>query len=166
MARVMTDRPARTKKAERTWIVVADGGHARIMESPEAHSGVTVRLQAQSAARLTGGKLAADRLPRAQESANAARHGIEPRQSLKDHEKRLFAARLAGYLKGGAAEFDRLILVAPARFLNLLERELPAVVARKVAVTRKQDLTWMSEAEVLARLGAIGSKVKRTRVAR
>lgn len=160
------DRLARAKKAERTWIVVADGGHARIMESAEAHSGVTVRLEAQSAARVTGGKLASDRLPRAQESANAARHGIEPRLSLKDHEKRLFASRLAGYLKGGAAQYDRLILVAPARFLTLLDQELPAAVARKVAVTRKQDLTWMSEAEVLKRLGTVGSKVQRARVAR
>ena len=39
---------ATTKKAERTWIVVADGGHARILESGHRHSGVTVRLDVTS----------------------------------------------------------------------------------------------------------------------
>src|SRR5688572_17182429 len=100
MAKARTSRMTPATKAQRTWIVVADGGHARIMESAHPHSGITVRLDVTSDARLTAGRLAADRLPRTQESGNSARHGIAPRLSLKDHEKRLFAARLADYLRG------------------------------------------------------------------
>lgn len=163
MARTTAPRKPASKKTQRTWIVVADGGHARVLESGQPHSGVTVRLDATSAARLTAGKLASDRLPRTQESGSSARHGITPRQSLKDHEKRLFAERLAGYLKGGFDNFDQLVLVAPVRFLNLVRDTLPDNVSKKIAVTRGKDLTWMTDAEVLEHLGAIGGQVRRTR---
>ena len=154
---------ATAKKAERTWIVVADGGHARILESGHRNSGVTVRLDVTSDARRTAGKLASDRLPRTQESGNSARHGIEPRVSLKNHEKQIFAERLAGYLTGGISNFDQLVLVAPMRFLNLVRDTLPDNVSKKIAATRGKDLTWMSDAEVLEHLGSLGSQVQRIR---
>jgi protein required for attachment to host cells len=154
---------ASAKKAQRTWIVVADGGHARILESGQPHSGVTVRLEVASDARLTAGKLAADRLPRAQESSTSAHHAIAPRLSLKEHEKRLFAARLVDYLKGGLSNFDRLVLVAPTRFLNLVGETLPNNVSKKVSAMRGKDLTWMSDAEVLDHLGPLGGQVRRAR---
>jgi protein required for attachment to host cells len=163
MARDTAPRKAAAKKAQRTWIVVADGGRARILESGQPHSGVTVRLEVASDARLTAGKLAADRLPRAQESSNSAHHAIAPRLSLKDHEKRLFAARLADYLKGGLSNFDQLVLVAPTRFLNLVRETLPDNVSKKVSVMRGKDLTWMSDAEVLDHLGPLGGQVRRAR---
>lgn len=158
-----TPRRAAAKTAQRTWIVVADGGHARILESGHPHSGVTVRLDVTSAARQTAGKLAADRLPRTQESKNSARHGIEPRVSLKDYEKRVFAARLADYLKGGINSFDQLVLVAPMRFLNLVRETLPDDVSKKISAARSKDLTWMTDAEVLDHLGPLGGHVRRMR---
>lgn len=163
MAKATASRTAAAKKTQRTWIVVADGGHARILESGQPHSGVTVRLDLTSDARQTAGKLAADRLPRTQESGSAARHGIEPRLSLKDNEKRLFAARLAGYLKGGLGSFDRLVLVAPMRFLNVLREEMPDAVTQKISATRSKDLTWMTDAQVLEHLGTLGRQVRRLR---
>jgi len=150
-------------KAQRTWIVVADGGHARILESGQPHTGVTLRLNVTSDARQTAGKLASSRLPRTQESASSARHAIAPRLSLKDHEKRAFATRLAAYLKGGFDGFDQLVLVAPVRFLNLVRDALPDDVSRKIAVTRGKDLTWMTDAEILEHLGAVGGQVRRAR---
>lgn len=163
MARATNLRKTNAKKVKRTWIVVADGGHARILESDQPHTGVTVRLDLTSGARLTAGKLASDRLPRTQESGSSARHGIEPRVSLKESEKRLFAARLASYLKGGINGFDQLVLVAPTRFLNLVKEALPDNVSRKVSVTRGKDLTWMSDSEVLDHLGPLGGQVRRAR---
>ncbi|MEZ5829651.1 MAG: host attachment protein [Dongiaceae bacterium] len=163
MAKGTAARKPAAKKPQRTWIVVADGGHARILESGQPHSGITVRLDATSAARQTAGKLAAGRLPRTQESGSSARHGIEPRLSLKDHEKLVFAARLAGYLKGGIDSFDQLVLVAPTRFLKLVRDALPGNVARKVTVARGKDLTWMTDAEILEHLGAVGRQVRRPR---
>lgn len=163
MAKGTAPRRTAASKTQRTWIVVADGAHARILESGQPHSGVTVRLDATSEARKTAGKLASDRLPRAQESSASARHAIEPRLSLKDHEKKVFAARLAGYLKGGLDNFDQLVLVAPTRFLNLVREALPANVAKKIAMTRGKDLTWMTDAEVLEHLGAVGRQVRRPR---
>ena len=163
MARATTARRTAAKKDQRTWIVVADGGHARVLESGHPYSGITVRLDVMSDARLTAGKLAADRLPRTQESKNSARHAIAPRMSLKDHEKRLFAARLADYLKGGLGNFDQLVLVAPMRFLNLVRETLPDNVSKKISVMRGKDLTWMSDAEVLDHLGPLGGQVRRVR---
>lgn len=163
MAKASAPRRTTAKKEHRTWIVVADGGHARILESGHRHSGVTVRLDLTSGARQTAGKLAADRLPRMQESANAARHGIEPRLALKDHEKRVFAARLADYLRGGLGNFDQLVIVAPVRFLNLLRNTVSDAVAKKISATRGKDLTWMTDAEVLNHLGSMGGEVRRLR---
>jgi protein required for attachment to host cells len=163
MAKSPTPRRAAAKKTQRTWIVVADSGHARILESGHPHSGVTVRLNLTSDAKQTAGKLASGRLPRTQESANAARHGIEPRLSLKDYEKRVFAARLADYLKGGLANFDQLVLVAPTRFLNLIREAIPDSVEKKISAARSKDLTWMTDAQVLDHLGSVGGQVRRAR---
>ena len=163
MAKRSTSKLPVAKRAPRTWIVVADGGHARILESGYPHSGVTVRLEVTSGATETAGKLAADRLPRTQESSYTARHGIEPRLSLKAYEKRVFAARLADYLKGGLANFDELVLVAPIRFLSLLHDALSDAVAAKISATRGKELTWMTDAQVLDHLGAIGDQVRRAR---
>jgi hypothetical protein len=143
--------------------VVADGGHARILESGHRNSGVTVRFDLTSDARQTAGKLAAGRLPRTQESGNTARHGIEPRLALKDHEKRVFAARLADYLRGGLGNFDQLVVVAPMHFVNLLRESVSDLVAKKIFATRGKDLTWMSDAEVLDHLGPLGEQVRRLR---
>jgi protein required for attachment to host cells len=150
-------------KDKRVWVIVADGGHARILESHTSHAGVSVRLDVDSDARLTGGKLAAGRLPRGQESANSARHGIEPRVSLKQHEKDLFVARLADYLKGGRSRFDQLVVVAPAKIANALKGALPAAVTDRIVMTRHSDMTWMSVAEVLKRLGPLGTQIQKSR---
>jgi protein required for attachment to host cells len=163
MVKAISPRGTGAKKELRTWIVVADGGHARVLESGHLHSGVTVRLDVTSGARQTAGKLADDRLPRTQESRTTARHGIEPRLSLKDHEKRLFAARLVDYLKGGLDNFDQLVLVAPLRFLDMVRDALPENVAKKVRTTRSKDLTWMTDAQVLDHLGYAGEQVRRMR---
>ena len=162
MAKATTRRQQATKKA-RTWIVVADGGPARILESDYWYSGVTVRFDVTSDARQTAGKLAADRLPRTQESKSSARHGIEPRVSLKNHEKQIFAERLADYLKGGINNFDQLVLVAPMRFLTLVRDTLPDNVSKKISTTRGKDLTWMTDTEVLDHLGLLGDQVRRKR---
>lgn len=163
MARARTPRISATKGEPRTWIVVADGGYARILESKYPHSGVSVRLELASSAAETAGKLAADRLPRIQESSYTARHGIEPRLSLKAYEKRLFAARLADYLRGGLDNFDELVLVAPIRFLSVLRDALPDAVAAKISATRGKNLTWMTDAQVLEHLDSIGDQVRRAR---
>jgi protein required for attachment to host cells len=156
-------RRAAEKRAPRTWIVVADSGHARILESGHPPSAVAIRLDVTSDARQTAGKLSAGRLPRTQESGSSARHGIEPRLSLKEHEKRVFAIRLAGYLKGGLGNFDQLVLVAPTRFLNLLREAISHNVVKKILVARSKDLTWMTDAQVLDYLGSVGGQVRRAR---
>ena len=163
MAKARTSQEMSAKNAPRTWIVVADGGQARILESGYPHSGAVVRLDVTSDARQTAGKLASDRLPRTQESGSSARHGIEPRVGLKDHEKRAFATRLADYLSTEIGNFDELIVVAPMRFLGLLRDAFPDDVSRNISTTRSKDLTWMSDAEVLDHLGPLGAQVRRER---
>nr|WP_298684356.1 host attachment protein [uncultured Dongia sp.] len=152
------------KRNPRVWVVVADGAQARILESEAAHAGVTVRLDLSSDARLTGGKLAAGPLPRGQRSASSARYGIEPRQSLKQHEKALFVRRVADLLTGGRSRYDQLILVAPARVVAALREALPAAVDAKIVLTRNSDMTWMSVPDILKRLGPIGAHIQKSRI--
>ncbi len=166
MAKPVTEPLLKAVKARnpRTWIVVADGAHARILESDQPHSGVILALEADSPARQQASRLVSDRLPRGQESATSARHAIVPRMNPKKHETELFLARLATYLKGNTGRFDQLVLVAPSRVIGFLKSALPVAVTRKIGATHAKDLTWMPVAEVLERLGQIGRQVRRTRV--
>ncbi|WP_374651733.1 host attachment protein [Dongia sp.] len=162
MKSVVAAKSARGKD-KRVWVIVADGGQARILESDTAHAGVSVRLDINSDARQTGGKLAAGRLPRTQESSGSARHGIEPRVSLKQHEKDLFVARLADYLKGSRSRFDQLVIVAPVKINSALKAALPVALAERVVMSRNSDMTWMSVPEVLKRLGPLGAQIQKAR---
>lgn len=151
------------RKNKRTWVVVADSGRGRILESESPHSGVTIHFNSLSDGRLTGGQLAPDRLPRAHSSAGPMRHGIDPRQTLKKHEEDIFIARLVNYLTGSRGKFDQLVLVAPVRTANALLTALPPSVNSKVVMTRKKDMTWMRTSEVLDRLGPMGKGIQRSR---
>lgn len=160
----MSPRAMLDGKASRTWIVVSDGGHARVLESERPHSGVALIFATDSPARLSQGKLADDRLPRAKESVGAMRHAIAPRLDLKTHEKRLFCQRLARYLAGNIVHFDNLALVAPSGILSLIRQNLPAAASRKLIMVEAKDLTWMPNSEILARLGSLGRQLCKERL--
>lgn len=157
----------RSKSKDRTWVVVADRAHARVMESPHQHSGITILLEVDSkSGRARGPKNVDDRLPRTQESASSARHAIAARLDPKAHEQKIFIERLARYLKSNTSHFDSLVLVAPKTVLPRITAELSPPVRKKLALEFKKDLTWMRTADILEKLGPLGQKLKKERIAR
>ncbi|MFO1189907.1 MAG: host attachment protein [Alphaproteobacteria bacterium] len=141
-----------------TWILVADGARARLLvnEGPgkgirplEAHENPHMHDRTRD--------LGTERPGRVQESANAARHSMEPRVDWHTWEKHLFAKGLAESLNAAAAagKFDRLVLVAPPHILGELRVALNKKVREKISGEINKDLTHMPDRDLLAPLGDV-----------
>jgi hypothetical protein len=147
---------------DRIWLVVADAGHARILEGDREHSGVALVLEA-SAPRMSSATRSRTH-PMRRSSDNPDRHVVAPLRNLKTHEMQLFFSRLADYLAGNAGRYDRLVLVAPSRVLQQMTRSFPKMLLAKVMERHKDDLTWMSAGAILDHLGRLGGEMCRLRV--
>ena len=130
-------------KFERTWIVIADGAHARVFEhsienptlEPVDELAFDVRLPPTR-------ELVTDRLVRTFESRGHARHAKAERTDPHREFKRASAERLAGMLKSelAAKRYDRLILVAPPVTLGDLRDALAKNVKARVSAELAHDL--------------------------
>ena len=127
-----------------TWILVADEARARLLEAQQA-DGAVVEHQSfiHEEGRQHPRDVVADRLPRAQESVGGARHAIEPRTDLETIEASRFAHALSAVLESGrvAHRYERLVLVAPPRFLGALRAALPDAVQQRVVGSLPKDVT-------------------------
>ena len=141
-----------------TWILVADEGRARLFAGktidgelkeiagfahPEAH-------HPEAAAR--------DHLPRVQQSANSARHAIEPRITAEQKQAQEFARALSDVLNDGRVEhrYERLVLIAPPRFLGTMRAALDPQVMKLVSHSADKDITKASLEAIRDELRALG----------
>ncbi len=137
----------------KTWILAADSAGARLFEAT-AHDGelsLLARFESPES-RLHGSDFTRDRAGRVQESANAARHGIEPRVDPHEKVALQFAHQLAQMLERGRVEhaYEGLVLLAPPRFLGQLRGALDDQVARLVVTSVDKDATDASVGEIEA----------------
>lgn len=149
------------KTHDRIWLVVADSCHARILEGDREHSGVALVLEAGAPRMSAAARTRAHPMRRGNDRPE--RHVIAPLRALKTHEMQIFFSRLADYLAGNAGRYDSLVLVAPARALQQMTRSFPKAMLDKVIERHKEDLTWMSAAEILDHLGSLGKEMRRLR---
>ena len=100
--------------------------------------------------------LGTDRPSRVNESANAARHAVEPRRDLHSAAKEDFVKQVAGAVDGEHERggFDKLVLVAPPRVLTELKEKLSKTMAKLVADGLQKDLTKVPDHELTAHLAA------------
>jgi protein required for attachment to host cells len=142
----------------KTWILVADAGRARLFEA-QSRDGVLAEIggYANPEAHARGAETGSDRPPRTQESANSARHAIEPHTDAHDKAAMGFAKGLAEILEHGRVEhaYTRLLLVAPPRFLGQLRAELGAQVGKLVAGSIAKDLTHATNGDIRAVLDEV-----------
>ena len=77
------------------------------------------------------------------ESANAARHAVEPRRDLHEAAKEDFIALVAEEIEAehGRDQFDRLVLIAPPGVLTELKQKLSKPIAAIVVNDLQKDLT-------------------------
>lgn len=135
------------KQHKRTWIVVADGSHARFFEPSEDRRALRPSEQSEmtaAEARRPVRDLVTDKPGRGFASAGSdARHAFEPAHDIHKMQKHDFTARLAEVLdkRCGEGLFERLVLVAPPRSLGELRLLLSDRVKKTVSHEVAKDLT-------------------------
>jgi protein required for attachment to host cells len=114
-----------------TWVLVADGSHARLFQAPGHDK------------------------PWQLDTKLEREHSREKTDRAEVHEDRgehAFARRLAAELetKRQGGGFERLVLVATPKFLGQLRGELTAPLATCVVRSKDVDYTRMSDTELAA----------------
>jgi protein required for attachment to host cells len=114
-------------KPKKTWIVIADGMHARILRQDKRGAPLAPAFDQELFEPAVHGfsrNLRRDAPGRAFDTGG--RHAMEPRTDPKTHEKHLFARRVAEVINDAALRksFDQLVLVAPPKTLGELRTQL------------------------------------------
>ena len=131
-----------------TRVIVADNARARIFAS---HS-VLNHLEelegfAHPEAHRSNRELTSDSAGRSVDQHGA----LEPATSPKAHEAENFARMLAQHLKDlhNQQHYEELVLIAPPKFLGLLNKQLPKPLDKRVSRTVDKDLTMRSIEEII-----------------
>ena len=140
-----------------TWVLVADGAKARLLERDTPNAPLVPasdKCFSESEARAPTRDLGADRPGRVHESADTTRHAMAPRVDWHRFAKEQFAKSVAAALEEAALEkkYEALVLVAPPQTLGdlrgALGRHAKAMVTQEVA----KDLTNLLDHEIPAHL--------------
>ncbi|MBL6934747.1 MAG: host attachment protein [Alphaproteobacteria bacterium] len=145
-------------KPVRTWIVVSDGGEARILLNEGPGRGVTeMEGMAFQADHPPNRDINADKPGRAFDSAGTGRHAKEPPSDPHRMEKKKFAGKISKILEAGLRKknFDRLVLVASPAMLGDLREGLSSQLASLVAAEINKDLTHKNAAQLAQHLGSV-----------
>lgn len=152
-------------KRERTWIVIADGRQAKVLESHGPNSTLVPVDDMVFAKELPADReIQRDRPGRSFESSGPTRHAMENRTSPHRELKRELAGEVIDKLDSSLREgrFDRIALVAPPTVLGDLRDALSESLRAKLVAELAKDLTKVPPQELPHRLEAIwGPKVNR-----
>lgn len=136
-------------KPTTTWIVIADGARARIMQNNGPGKGVEpVKDLVFEGDHSPSIDIQADKPGRSFDSVGNARHAMTPTSDAHDELKAKFVKQIASALEDRLDAYNRLILVAPPKALGLLRKSLPAPVVNKVKGELGKDLTQLPNAEL------------------
>ncbi|MBS0233244.1 MAG: host attachment protein [Proteobacteria bacterium] len=127
-------------KTTSTWILIADGSEARILEALGKGKGFQERT-------VSGGH----RPPFGSVVDGATPHPVqEERTSATRALEALFASQLGTMLAGYSRNhlFDTLVLIAPAPMLAQLRKMIPTDVREKVVAEIEKDLTKIPFSEI------------------
>jgi protein required for attachment to host cells len=142
-------------KPTRTWILVADGGRARILEA--LGRGRDLHIVGGSDATLDNPpshQQGRDKPSRVYESVGETRHAVEPRQDPHRALETIFASQLGAMLANYAENrsFDQLVLIAPPVMLGDLRRFLQPHVRERVVAEIDKDLTKTPSSQILSHI--------------
>lgn len=142
-------------KPTRTWVLIADGARARILENDGPSHGLTALegLVFHGDHSATH-DLVSDREGRSFSSHGPRRSAIDARSDPHRDLKTKFAHQLADALAQGLEQnsYDRLIIVAPPVTLGDLRSAISDRVRAKVVGEVAQDLTKIPNGEVAEHL--------------
>jgi protein required for attachment to host cells len=136
-----------------TWILIADGGRARLFEQERAARAFKPVAERDFFGTTAQSKeIASDRRGRTFDSSGRGqpgdvgghgRHAMEPSTAPQRYAEYEFARELRDYLEKAANEhrFDRLVLVAAPKILGDLRALLPKPVQTRIVAEVNKDLT-------------------------
>jgi protein required for attachment to host cells len=145
-------------KSERTWVVIADGAHAKVLQfTPEKPKLEAVKDIAFTVDLMATHDLVSDRPGRVFESHGRARHAKAPRSDPHRELKRSLAHRIADALQTSLAEhrYDKLVLVAPPTALGDLRESLADGVRACVTAELAKDLVKLPASELRSHLADV-----------
>ena len=133
-----------------TWVIVADAARARFFERNKDRTLKEFDVLVSPEGRLHEGQLTADRAGRAFDSRGGGRHAMQPRHSASEHQATVFAKQLAEHIDDArvAGYLDKLVLVAPPKFLGELRSSLSPAAREVVVHSIDKELTTASVEEV------------------
>lgn len=145
-------------KPTRTWILIADGAHARIIEAIGKDHGLHEVPGTETRLHIPPSRLLGRAEPgRVHESVGYTRHAIEPKSDPHKLLEVQFAEQLADQLHQyvEAKAFDRLVVVAPPTMLGYLRKSLGSDVTGKLIAEVDKDLTKVPNNEVASYLETV-----------
>jgi protein required for attachment to host cells len=143
------------KSLDRRWIVVADGGNARVLTiSADRTSLVTQREMMSADVHRKTHDLISDRPGRSFESGSSTRHSIEAKTDPHELAKERFVADVGAMLveQNRAGAFDDLVLIVTRAQAKSLKSALDTATAARVTHTWTKDLVKTPNAEIWDRL--------------
>lgn len=143
-----------------TWILVAHEAGARLFESHGPGRGLQLVEEVEHpAGRARDGEIDTDRPGRSfrKNSADPRRAAMSRSEGPHDRAVASFARELASKLQHGRMqnEFQRLVLVAPPRFLGLLRSSLDTPTQQLVVGSLDKDLAKVKEADLIGHVGEV-----------
>ncbi|HEX6834056.1 MAG TPA: host attachment protein [Rudaea sp.] len=137
-----------------TWILVADSARARLFEIQAVDVLSELRCYANAQRRAGNRGESSDRAPTVNESVGQARHALEPHTDARQKSADVFARSLRDELDHGrtAHHFQRLVLIAPPRFLGALHAAFDKPLRDTVVAEIRRDFTRMSPNHIRAAL--------------
>ena len=134
-------------KARKTWILIADGARARVVQYDGPGKGLSAAMDHDFAAPHAPSRdFGADKPGRSQGGGVGARHAVEPKVDWHTYEKHLFAAQMAEALEQAHSQraFDDLVLVAPPKTLGDLRKALDGKLKGHITGELGKDLTHLT----------------------
>lgn len=127
-----------------TWILIADGTQARVLEHNGPGKGLsTVKGLDWSITPLQSQDIDSDRPGRGHSSAGSSRSAMEPKTDPAQHREAEFVRSVAAELDRKAKEgaFDRIVIAADPIALGNLRKNLSDHVKKAIVAELDKDLT-------------------------
>lgn len=137
-------------KSATTWVLIADGAHAKILEVAGPGSDLEAASEEMEGSTAPSRDLGQSKPGRTFDIGGPGRHAMEPptdpHQKAEDQFLRSVVDHLEDASNKGA--FDRLVLVAPPKALSALRTGLSKPLAAKVTGELAKDLTNTPEPDL------------------
>jgi protein required for attachment to host cells len=135
----------------KTWILIADAGHARVLETHGLGKPlIPVPSFEMSEVLPRSRDLGSERPTRTHDSVGNSRHAVEPRVDAHRELKHDFAVRIAERLNAAAAAdtFDRLAIAAPPAMLGDIRHALHKQTNDRIVAELPKDLVKVPDKDL------------------